>query len=357
MTASAPAVIFVSSARRAALQGAKSTWCDRMCFAVKLSKSLPRLDKGMKTQLGQEHGSAPVEWPVKTRELIDVHLDSTIWNRLQFREDDVIIANWAKSGCTWLQQIVGQLIFQGAQNVSIARLSPWVEFAVASQEVTLARLEAQTNRRFFKTHLPVDALVYSPHARYLFVGRDGRDAAWSVFNHFRRLSPLWYEKMRADRGNFGPLPDGPPRDFPHFFREWLERDGFPFWPFWEHLQSWWNIRSLPNLMLIHFSELRDRLPHTVRRIAKFLDIPVAEEKWPAILEHCSLPYMRATAARIVPQGDAVFDGGAEAFFAGGGTPGWRAQLSAQDVQRYEEYQRNRLSPQCAAWLACDYRRD
>ena len=47
--------------------------------------------------------------PKKTRELHNHHFDSTIWNDFKFRDDDIIIATYAKSGTTWLQQIVSQL--------------------------------------------------------------------------------------------------------------------------------------------------------------------------------------------------------------------------------------------------------
>ena len=44
-------------------------------------------------------------------------------------------------------------------------------------------VEAQTHRRFLKTHLPVDALVFSEKAKYIYIGRDGRDVVWSLYNH------------------------------------------------------------------------------------------------------------------------------------------------------------------------------
>ena len=51
--------------------------------------------------------------PRKTRELHNHHFDSTIWNDLRFRDDDVAIATYAKAGTTWTQQIVAQLLFGG----------------------------------------------------------------------------------------------------------------------------------------------------------------------------------------------------------------------------------------------------
>lgn len=40
------------------------------------------------------------ELPVKTRELSNHHMDSTVWNELERRPDDIIIATHAKSGTT-----------------------------------------------------------------------------------------------------------------------------------------------------------------------------------------------------------------------------------------------------------------
>jgi hypothetical protein len=68
-----------------------------------------------------------VSWPQKTRELHSHHFDSTIWNDFRFRDDDIVIATYAKAGTTWVQQIVAQLLFGGDPELAVAEMSPWLD--------------------------------------------------------------------------------------------------------------------------------------------------------------------------------------------------------------------------------------
>ena len=49
--------------------------------------------------------SQDIIWPVKTCEMHNHHLNSTVWNDFKFRDDDAVIGSYAKSGTTWMQQI------------------------------------------------------------------------------------------------------------------------------------------------------------------------------------------------------------------------------------------------------------
>lgn len=63
-------------------------------------------------------------WPRKTREMHNHHFDSTIWNDFGFRDDDIVIATYAKSGTTWMQQIVSQLCSRGPRISTSRRCRP-----------------------------------------------------------------------------------------------------------------------------------------------------------------------------------------------------------------------------------------
>jgi aryl sulfotransferase len=288
--------------------------------------------------------------PLKSRELHNHHFDSTVWNDFRFRDDDVIVATWAKSGTTWTQQIVGQILLGPDPDLPTAELSPWVDLRVPPKEVKLPAIEAQTHRRFLKTHLPVDALRFSDRAKYIFVARDGRDAVWSMSNHHANANALWYQALNDTPGRVGPPIEPPPADIRQYCREWLDRDGHPFWPFWESIRGWWAIRDLPNVKVIHFAELKRDLGGTMREISRFLGVEVAEEDWPVIERYCSFDWMKANATKATPLGGAFWDAGAETFINKGTNGRWRDVLSADESRAYEERAVAELGPECASWL-------
>jgi aryl sulfotransferase len=290
-------------------------------------------------------------WPKKTREVVDGWmLDSTVWNDLEYRDGDVVIASYGKAGSTWVQQIVAQLIFSG-EDVDVGAISPWLEFMASPRQATLGLLDSQSHRRFYKTHLPVDAMPLSRKAKYIYVARDGRDVVWSYhkfFSSFGEPPPGIVELIAAGRAK-PPPPINP--DVREFYHEWLDRDGYPFLPFFSHVQGWWDVRGLPNILMVHFSALKADMPGQIRRIADFLDISVPSDAWRRILEHCSFNYMKQHADAVAPPGAATLEGGRKAFFHAGTNGRWRDVLSPAESEKYERAARSRLSPDCAHWLA------
>jgi aryl sulfotransferase len=284
--------------------------------------------------------------PRKAREITISPFDSTVWNDVVFRPDDIVIATYAKSGTTWTQQIVSQLLFDGAEDIDLHSASPWLDMCIPEREVRLAAIESQTHRRFIKTHLPLDALVFSPMAKYLYVCRDGRDVVWSLHNHHASGNNRLLRWLADSERSKEPIPD-----IKDYFVRWLDRDGYPTLPFWQHIRSWWEIRHLPNVLLVHYANLKSDLPGQIRRIADFLGIAIDEKKWPAIVDHCSFSYMKAHAAQYAPRGGIQFKRGADDFIHKGTNGRWNDVLTDDECRRYEETARHELGSACAHWLA------
>lgn len=295
---------------------------------------------------------ADIAWPKKARELHNHHMNSTRWNDFKYRDDDIVVATWAKTGTTWTQQIVAQLIFDGAENIPTVDLAPWFDLRFLPLEEITEGLEAQTHRRIVKTHLPLDALVFSPRAKYIYIGRDGRDVLWSLHHHHSHMTPELLGLLNDTPGLVGPRLEPPKDDIIEYFHDWLDKDGFPFWPFWSHVQSWWDARDLPNVLLLHFNNLKEDMPREIRRIAEFLEIPVNEAIFPTIVEHCTFDYMKKNAPALSNMFDEkIFQGGLGNFINKGSNGRWHDRLSAEDIEKYERVVNENLSPDCAHWLA------
>lgn len=292
----------------------------------------------------------------KPRELINFMMDSTRWNGFDFRDGDVVIGTWAKAGTTWTQQIVTQLIFNGAEGVAAGDVAPWVDMRIMPFDEMLAALEAQTHRRALKTHLPADALPLSPKAKYLYIGRDGRDVYWSWHNHLVRMLPPLYDAFNDPPGlPYQPVvrPDG---DIRRAFNGWVAGEGYSAETFFAHVQSWWDVRDEPNVQLVHFARLKADMAGEIRRIAEFLDIEVDDAVWPTILEHCSFDYMKKNADSLSEVAKGFFEGGLSNFIHKGTNGRWRDVLGPEDSERYERLASERLTPDCAHWLATGERR-
>ena len=289
------------------------------------------------------------QWPRKTRELQNHHMDSTFWNDFTFRDDDIIVSTYGKSGTTWTQQIVSQLVF-GAEDVPVNAISPWWDMRMIPPEVRQA-VQAQTHRRILKTHLQADALLLSPKAKYLYVARDGRDVIWSMYNHHAAFKPEIFSRFNDLPGLVGPPLEPADPDIRRYFRTWLENDGEPFWSFWENTESWWALRHLPNVKLVHFNRLKADLEGEMRAIAAFLEIDLPEAKWPDAVRHSTFDYMKAHADLYAPMGGSPWESGGETFINKGTNGRWRDVLTAEESFAYEQMALEKLGPECAKWLA------
>jgi aryl sulfotransferase len=303
----------------------------------------------------RQHEDAPMTetptWPKKTRELQTRVFDSTIWNDFHYRNDDIVIATHPKAGTTWMQQIVAQLLFGGNPDLEVGAMSPWLDMRLPPKAEKLPLVEAQTHRRFIKTHLPLDALVFSPQARYIYVGRDGRDVLWSYHNHQVNLSQAFREQLNNLPGGVGPQLEPPPPDIREYWRRWLDQEDYPIPSFWDNVRSWWAFRDLPNVLLVHFANLKRDLPAETRLVAAFLGIPIDEGRWTAILEYCSFAWMKANAVQTATGPGAAFGGRPQVFFHRGVNGRWSDILTPADVSEYEARALRELGPECAKWVA------
>ncbi len=269
-----------------------------------------------------------------------------------------VIATSIRAGTTWVQAIVGNLIFSGQELPGpIGEISPWLDHRFFPLEVVLTALERQTHRRFIKTHLPLDGLPFHRSLKYLYVGRDPRDVFMSLWNFYRNFTPQVINAHNSIPGRVGDEVPRCPDDIHELWHGWMTRgwfewetEGYPFWSVLHHAQSWWDYRHLPNILLVHYADLLADLEGGIRRIARFLEIEPPADAWPAIVRNCTFSEMKARGDDLIPAMNEVLKGGPNTFFHKGTNGRWREVLSADELKLYDSAALRELAPECRRWL-------
>ena len=271
--------------------------------------------------------------------------DSGRWQHFAHRLGDIFVCTPPKCGTTWMQSIIVSLIWPaGDAPAPVMELSPWLDALFNDRAEVLARLEAQQHRRVIKTHTPADGIPIFDDARYVFVGRDGRDAFMSHVHHHEQFKVDVRRAMNRQAEADGVPPmylwDG---DVHGFFATWLADAALL-----HHVATFWERRARSNILFIHYADLKRDLEGEMRRVADFLEIEVPNSVWPAVVERCTFEAMKARPDEIGPFPN--FENGARSFLFKGTNGRWRDVLRPDELAAYDKRAAEILTPEAVAWL-------
>lgn len=275
--------------------------------------------------------------------------DSNRWQGFELRAGDIIISTPPKCGTTWTQMIMALLVLgEPTLPKPLSELSPWLDMQDRPRKEVVADLEAQTHRRFIKTHTPLDGLPHDPDVTYICVGRDPRDVALSMDNHMDNLDIPAFLAAREAAAAVDGIELDPPIEPPARFDDPRER----FWAWVDderlptqvgssllrtlrHIETFMHAPDTVDVVLLRYEDLARDLPGEMRRLATRLGLHVDEGAWPALVAAAEFDAMRANAAMTVPGGRKRHWKDAQRFFNRGTSGQWRELLDDTDLARYE----------------------
>jgi hypothetical protein len=219
-----------------------------------------------------------------------------IQEKITWRDGDIVISVPPKSGTTWTMNIVHQLLMGGTADFrDIYQEVPWIEFVGHPGDPhseILGRLEAMpANRpRAFKSHSAPPALPFikagaHPAVKYIVVFRNPEEALVSFRPFLAQHSDAWFDLWQMPRGAMSRP------DFPSFYSEIVDSHGMQG-AFFGFLKAWWPLRHEKNVLFLHYSDMKRDHQGSIRKIADFLGLAPPADRWPAILEYTSFPWMK-----------------------------------------------------------------
>ena len=293
--------------------------------------------------------------------------DSARFDGFAFREGDIIISTPPKCGTTWTQTICALLIF-GSPDFpqAVDLISPWLEQSLRPIADVVADLGAQKHRRFIKSHTPLDGLPFDKRVTYLCVGRDPRDVALSWDNHMDNMDIQALLSLRDKAVGSEDLPEllqrqmagmQMPETESERFWHWVENDlavtdsvgGLAFTL--HHLGSFYAERDRPNVVMLHYGDLKADLEGQMRSLADKLGIGVKEETWPTLVPAATFESMKARAANVAPNATESIWRDQERFFNRGSSGQWHHVITNDaDASRYRKRVEQLANDDLSKWV-------
>ena len=213
---------------------------------------------------------------------------------------DIVVSSGAKAGTLWLQTIVLLLRSNGWDDFDAMNdYYGTCEMLAFPEETMEMRMEKTENKRavakekgfvgfqIFTHKFPgtnptlvgLDPKL-NPDVKYIAIVRNGKEVLKSFLDfmnsHTKKFRDMW--------GGFPPPMDGPEAilkfavdDMPDFY--------------FGHLKAWWDFKDEPNVLLLHYRNMRSDPAGSIRQIASFLEIPLTDDLFETVLRKSSLEYM------------------------------------------------------------------
>ena len=281
--------------------------------------------------------------------------DNNRWEDFEFRKGDIIISAPSKSGTTWTQLLVALLVFEGPDfPAPLSRLSPWMDQKIRSKDEAHAMFDAQTHRRFIKTHTPLDGVPFAEHITYVCVGRDPRDAAVSMIHHGANLRRDRFRELIANHHD--PLPEREDREFVEsdYFDRFIDGDedgaDWTMQFLAHHYRTFWERRALPNVGLFHFSDYLSDLPSEIVRLGEHLGIEVDIAQAEKLAGQAAIERIRVRAGDVAPEAHVGLWKDTSAFFRSGSAGEWRERMTPEQQVRYKDRIARLFEPDLATWV-------
>ncbi|MEO1018490.1 MAG: sulfotransferase domain-containing protein, partial [Pseudomonadota bacterium] len=288
--------------------------------------------------------------------------DSRRWAHYTPRPNDIVIATMPKSGTTWMQRIVGMLVFQSAEPMPMMQISAWIDQRFDEPiETVIERIEGQNHRRFLKSHVPYDGLPIYDNVKYIHIARDGRDVLMSWHHQHAGISPDIvdiYNKIGLEDELLGRKYPEWLADPADYFHRWLteaivpgHEDGLPNPSYFKSEQIWWQARHQLNVLLVHYNDLKNDLATEISRIAEFLKISVPASLMPELIEAATFGNMRRDGDALMGERMAsIFRHGSQGFFYKGSNQRWVGLFRDEDLDLYQQKLAQLGDPALAHWL-------
>lgn len=188
------------------------------------------------------------------------------------RDSDIFVVTYLKSGTTWMQVILYNLLTDGNMDFNhIYDVSPWPRNQ-SFKGVPVEKLNEMPAPRILKSHDDYSFFDKDMKGKIIFVYRDGRDVAVSLYHH---------NKNYLD----------PDLTFDGNFEEFFTKDKAVM-NWFKYTNEWLENKDNLNVLYVSYEQLKSNFDETLQKIATFVGVELNEEIVSRVKKHSSFEYMK-----------------------------------------------------------------
>ena len=251
------------------------------------------------------------------------------------RDTDIFVASNPKSGTHWLSYIVYMLKKkEKLSDAYFGRVAMWLEMPQVDQlgaapeqasiqveivskwSITKEKVSALPEPRFILTHFPYGYLPKNPSVKYLYIYRNPKDIAVSLYHH---MTTVKFYSVASNTYTFD-----------EFFQMYMEKNCFNYC---EQMKEYINHKDDPNLFILSYEELQTQFKVKVNEIATFLEVDLTEELFELIAKETNFDNIREN--QFINEAQLVKEG--TSFFPKGKVGTWKASLSEEQSKKMDEF--------------------
>ncbi len=183
------------------------------------------------------------------------------------KSDDIFLVSYPKSGTTWVQHILYQLLHEGAIDYKhISEVSPFFDVPYPQQH-----FEEVPSPRILKSHLPYGSMPKAD-LKIIYVFRNVEDVLLSYYHH--------YQSLHGFKGSL------------EQFLSLYERQGV-YSGYWGlHVHDWLKNKKGKRVHFVRYEALVQDFDNELIRLAHFLEVGLRPDIADKIKEQSSFDFMK-----------------------------------------------------------------
>lgn len=232
------------------------------------------------------------------------------------RKGDVVAATGSKAGTIWMRQIL-HLIRAGGDDefedqFDVIGGTDWITYP---GQTTEERIAIQNKKRsaapsFWKFWIYGTELFpapgrealdpkRNPDVRYIALVRNGHEVCRSWSSFIPELTEEWKNMF----GGYIKVPQNAEDVYNQILRKTPTYDGnFEGHLYFEHVRSWWQVRHEPNVLLLHYTDMRKDTSKQIRRVLSFLNVTLSQEELDVVIKKQGMEHMKVNEHKYLEGG-------------------------------------------------------